>query len=509
MNSLLKLILTSFCCWLTLPLVAATAFTPSAAQSNTIYVPDDHATIQAAIQATVTGDTVIVRSGTYYETGLQFLGRGIAVISESGPASTIIDGSSAGGVVSFGPGDGADAILEGFTITHGFGPWGGGISCSGNGCAPNIRNCVIVDNEAEYQGGGILSWNEAAPLISDCRIENNRLTLDNLYGAGVYCGSGAPRIEYCTIRANVATAGFGGHSGAGLYFREESQASLLHSIITENISGGGGGGLMCGSSNVIIDNCLISNNTAISASGTYGSGGGIFLAGSASPTISNCTIRGNDTSAIGWGGGITVAAGSPMIENCIVWGNIPTQIVSGSPTVLYSCIQGGWAGTGNISADPQFASGPSHDSYLGLGSPSIDAGNPAVPAFGSTDVGGADDVGVVDMGYHNVEIERRLIYAISYLYPTWPATFTAVNGTPGGVVLMGYSRSGPGPVNTRFGIADMSYPIFHLASPVANAVGTATATLTIPPNSSGITLYTQAVDLSSGEISNSLAEVIN
>lgn len=70
-----------------------------------------------------------------------------------------------------------------------------------------------------------------------------------------------------------------------------------------------------------------------------------------------------------------------MITNSILWGNTPDQI-SGSATITYSDVQGGWAGTGNLDLDPLL--GPLADNggftfthALYPGSPAIDAGDPA------------------------------------------------------------------------------------------------------------------------------------
>ena len=41
--------------------------TEAKASAATIYVPDDYATIQAAVDAASTGDTIIVKDGTYSE----------------------------------------------------------------------------------------------------------------------------------------------------------------------------------------------------------------------------------------------------------------------------------------------------------------------------------------------------------------------------------------------------------------------------------------------------------
>ena len=77
----------------------------------------------------------------------------------------------------------------------------------------------------------------------------------------------------------------------------------------------------------------------------------------------NCTISQNRTDN---GGTITDASGagifgsivSATVINTIIWGNtangLPDTISSGSVSVSYSDIEGGWTGTGNISSDPQF-----------------------------------------------------------------------------------------------------------------------------------------------------------
>jgi len=285
----------------------------------------DYSSIQDGIDYAVTGDTIIVSSGTYTE-NLVFGGKGVSLISQNGANSSIIDGSGLGTVIVFNK-IGSSAMLQGFTIRNG--------SDSGIYCAyssPIITNCTISSNSTGYDGGGIYGDWGSSPTISNCIISGNSAGYD---GGGISCAwDSSLTISNCTISGNSA--------------------------------GYDGGGISCGwGSSLTISNCTISGNSA-----GY-DGGGIYGYRDSSLTISNCTISGN--SANDDGGGISCDWGSSLIVvNSILWGDSPDE-VSGSPiTITYSDIEGGWTGEGNIDANPQFVGGS--DYHLTANSPCIDTG---------------------------------------------------------------------------------------------------------------------------------------
>jgi hypothetical protein len=100
--------------------------------ATVIEVPNDYATIQQAIDATIDGDTVLVAPDTYYE-NLNFKGKNILVTSHyifnndvDFITNTIINGSqpndpdTASCVLIISRED-SSAILQGFTLTGGTG----------------------------------------------------------------------------------------------------------------------------------------------------------------------------------------------------------------------------------------------------------------------------------------------------------------------------------------------------------------------------------------------------
>ena len=78
---------------------------------------------------------------------------------------TTIDGNHTKGlsVVSFIDEEGFGSVLEGFTITNGYAPYGGGILCD-VASSPTIRNNTIVGNVAE-SGGGIHCITQQQPAV--------------------------------------------------------------------------------------------------------------------------------------------------------------------------------------------------------------------------------------------------------------------------------------------------------------------------------------------------------
>ena len=135
--------------------------------------------------------------------------------------------------------------------------------------------------------------------------------------------------------------------------------------------GGGYYGSVASAEPQTLVNCVFTGNSAYR-------GGGIALGDTGlQPVLVNLSLSGNH--AVGEGGGIiTVSAQSFVIENSVLWGNTGTnpQIAywTTTPTVNYSIVQGGWAGSGanNLSSDPSFADA---ELRINLDSPAIDAGD--------------------------------------------------------------------------------------------------------------------------------------
>ena len=101
--------------------LGALALLVECVSADIIRVPDDQPTIQAGIDAAVNGDEVVVADGTWFEGNLDYAGRRITVRSEHGPAGCIIDSAGFPHGFLFDDAETADAIVDGFTITHGAG----------------------------------------------------------------------------------------------------------------------------------------------------------------------------------------------------------------------------------------------------------------------------------------------------------------------------------------------------------------------------------------------------
>ena len=174
-------------------------------------------------------------------------------------------------------------------------------------------------------------------------------------------------LDGFTITSGIAIIG----GGMG---NNNSSPTVTNCTFSGNTALNVGGGMYNILSSPTVTNCTFSGNTAKVA------GGGMYNWNSSNPTVTNCTFSGNMTSIGLGGGGMRNSSSNPTVTNCILWGNSPDQI-SGSGSIRYNDIEGGWSGIGNINADPLFVDPVNGDFRLSPGSPCIDAGhNWGVPA---------------------------------------------------------------------------------------------------------------------------------
>ena len=325
------------------------------------HVPGEYGTIQAAINACVAGDVVIVADGTYTGTGnrdLDFAGRAITVRSASGdPNTCIIDCEGSGRGFYFHSGETTAAVVEGLTITNGSTVLGAGFYCI-DWTGPTITNCIIRDGEA-WSGGGIYCRLGCSPTISHCTLTGN--TAATWDGGGIYCAyQSSPTITDCTIAENTAQG-----AGGGVYLAEDSDAVVSGCAITANTAVGsnGGGGVYCSGSRTTLTNCTFTGNNASShygggvycssvdltltncaiADNTAVDGGGVYFTYPGTLTIADCTVTGNTASGVG--GGVSCSGGTSALTNCAITNNTAGShgglICSNSDLTMTDCTVSG------------------------------------------------------------------------------------------------------------------------------------------------------------------------
>jgi predicted outer membrane repeat protein len=295
----------------------------------------DFTTIQDAIDSAFSGDTIIVRDGTYVE-NINFGGKAITLQSENGPATTIIDGNFSGTVVTFNSGEGSDSVLDGFTITNGDAD-GAGVHC-GTSCSPTLNNCVFLNNIGYTYGGGMYCLPYSSPTLNGCDFTGNKAK----FGGGMYCDTySSPTLNDCDFTENEATQDGGGLRGSrsslelqnctftnntatyggGFYCTDEveelsSPPTLIDCEFTDNDASSYGGGIYCASSELRLIGCSFASNSSTN------DGGGLYMYQTSSALIANCTFNGNSTSGESVGGGVhSENSSGDIYENCEFFNN--------------------------------------------------------------------------------------------------------------------------------------------------------------------------------------------
>ncbi len=296
--------------------------------------------------------------------------------------STLSHNSYGGGIYCY---DCCYLVITDNVISGNYGWLGGGMYSSSS--SPYLTGCTFKSNEAQF-GGGMYNY-YSSYTITDCILDGNSAVangggihdevggdpvVDNCIfirnsantGGGTYHYRSDPHVTDCTFIENSATW------GAGMTISNSNDAMISNCTFSENLAApGGAGGIYNSTSNLTFTNCMFSGNRGKI-------GGGIFNYSSA-PAITNCTFTGNVAESSG-GGMYNMFLSNLSVTNCILWADLPDEISNDDsyPVIIFSNVEGGYPGEGNIDADPLFVTFHGFDYLLGRGSPCIDAGDPNI-----------------------------------------------------------------------------------------------------------------------------------
>ncbi|MFZ5980137.1 MAG: SBBP repeat-containing protein [Candidatus Zixiibacteriota bacterium] len=258
----------------------------------------DAPTIQAAIDSASHGDTVLVASGTYSGDGnrdLDFGGRNIILMSESGPENTTIDcdGSELEphrGIYLHND-ENSSAVVDGFKIIDGYGP--------------TIYNAS--------HGGGVMLDNGVGAVIRNCHIENNRAS----NGGGICLVGSSSIIINCILRYNEAV------EGAGLMSILSDSIELRYCAFYRNESTNKGGAVSSLFTDMVISNMTVCRTNELDGGDVIYSVGGAMI-------ISNSLL------AFNTGTGRLINAASLELSCCNFYGNADATAYTGDILTEYN-----------------------------------------------------------------------------------------------------------------------------------------------------------------------------
>jgi hypothetical protein len=323
---------------------------------------DAYTDLQDALVAAVAGDQIWVAAGTYVPTTSGDRSAEFYLVDSVGVYGGF-DGTEtelsqrdhethvtilSGEIGAPGPADNSrrvvagnmvkHAVLDGFTVTGGYGGvFGGGIDNGGGWI--HYENLIVTGNSSGA-GGGMSCLGQHATL-TNVSFVNNTATSG---GGGLSVRlAGDPVLTGCSFTGNstAATGGAISHTGTGL--------TLIDCDFDGNTASGNGGGV-CLEITATITGCIFENNESIG-----GNGGGVCA--NATTTISDSQFRHNSAKNVGGGvggylyGGLTISGAVFEHNNAGNGGGLGiadiTTVVTNSVFFANSAGDGGGVGATN------------------------------------------------------------------------------------------------------------------------------------------------------------------
>ncbi len=271
-----------------------------------LFVPQDHATIGEAIEASSNGDIIQVGPGVFQE-NLHITDKRITIRGWWPGEPTIIDGGSPS-ISDFGScivvSGSSNLVLDSLVLRNGTGSSIYGIT-RGGGIYSEFATVEIVDVtiencSVELEPFGSSSWGGAicnyfgTMVVESCQMKNNH---SDGQGGAIWSSHGDLFISRSAICDNTAFAGGG-------IFVQSTETSIDLTSLNNNVSESTGGAVLSvEESELAIYNCTFDSNSATDGSGVWTSvPEGIIANSTFSRSNSNgegATVRLDDLNLVG------------------------------------------------------------------------------------------------------------------------------------------------------------------------------------------------------------------
>ncbi len=267
-------------------------------------------TISNAVYNAAANDTVLVSNGTYIVTTNIYITKNITVRGLDAPTGAVIstfypDVNYSARCVRI---NSAGAVFDGFTVEKGYPDlsdnygMGAGIWVQA-GVVTNciVRHCISV---SLYNGGGGMYLGYPNSLATDCVIVSNQHLVGTGSGAGGVAIYGGAQLRRSVVRYNYRVGGGGG-------VNVNTAGTVADCTIADNwVAASAQGAGLAVAGQVLLETCVINNNT------NAVHGGGIY-AGAGTTLVYNCTITHNQA-ANGGGGVLVTGNGLAVVSNTLI-----------------------------------------------------------------------------------------------------------------------------------------------------------------------------------------------
>ncbi len=237
--------------------VSAVITVNTLADENDGSCSDGDCSLRDAIQVAGSGDTITFSvSGTIVLTLGQLTVSDDLLIYGPGAGSLTISGNDASRVLFVQIG--ANVTLSDLTIAHGRAS-GGGSASNGGGIYNlgylTLRRCVIADNHADWDGGGIYNYSTGILDAQQSAFMGNSAA----FGGGIKNENATISLTNCTFYNNSAARGGGIDSGA------DSTLDITNCTFSGNTKGGIGNP----ASETTAVNTIVANNSEYDCKGGF------------------------------------------------------------------------------------------------------------------------------------------------------------------------------------------------------------------------------------------------